>query len=109
MDNITICNLKNRKPNQLWQRRVDRTSGSPLGNNFIMNGKSLKERNRVCDEYEEWFYQQLDNVEFMKEIRLLRSILFLHGKLELYCWCYPERCHAETIKSYLEGNEKWID
>ena len=26
----------------------------------------------------------------------------IYGKLRLFCWCAPKRCHGETIKRYLE-------
>jgi hypothetical protein len=42
------------------------------------------------------------NVDFMNELRTLYKIYKQYGKLRLFCWCYPRRCHAETIKKFLE-------
>ena len=68
------------------------------------------ERDEVCDKYEAWFKKQLEektNYKFIKAIEALEEIYDYYGKLRLFCWCYPKRCHAETIKKYLEGELKW--
>jgi hypothetical protein len=39
---------------------------------------------------------------FVNELRRLYKIYQQYGKLELFCWCAPKRCHAETIKRFLE-------
>ena len=101
MNKVTIKNLRYCKPQHAWQVRVDRAS--ILGNPFYMKDES--QRNRVCQQYEEYFYgkmQRPDN-DFYKEVMRLYEILQKYGELELYCWCAPKRCHAETIKNYLEN------
>lgn len=96
---IRIKNLRNEKPTQAWQVKVDRTS--VLGNPFYM--KTEAQRNEVCDKYDAYFRMQcLTNVQFKEELDRLYSIWKHYGKLELFCWCAPKRCHAETIKKYLE-------
>lgn len=100
--NIVIKNLRNEKPVESWQVRVDRAS--PLGNPFFM--KNEEQRDLVCDKYVEWFADVVDNIEAdyplqRREIGRLLSIYKQYGKLELFCWCVPRRCHAETIKDYL--------
>ena len=96
---ITIKNLRKEQPFYEFQVRVDRTS--PLGNPFVMNNES--ERDQVCDRYEEYFNEQIKdkNSAFVQELRRLYKILKKHNKLQLYCWCAPKRCHAETIKKFL--------
>lgn len=107
---ITIKNLRNSKPQCEWQVRVDRTS--VLGNPFYMSDES--HRDEVCDKYEDYFYNMVGfdedagfhNIKafrFNEELRRLVAIYKKHGKLELYCWCAPKRCHAETIKAYIEN------
>jgi hypothetical protein len=102
MKNIVIKNLRNEKPYKEWQVRVDRSS--VLGNPYYMANEN--ERNKVCEQYETYFYSKIETNDknFIAELQRLRSLLNKHNKLELYCWCYPKRCHAETIKQYLENN-----
>lgn len=61
--------------------------GSKWGNPFAMNGWSDDERNRVCDEYEKWFYTQQDLIDSLPE---------LIGKT-LGCFCKPKRCHGDFL------------
>lgn len=98
--NIEIKNLRFNKPQCAWQVRVDRTS--VLGNPFYMNNEN--ERNQVCDKYEMYFNNKIldKNSSFYKELERLINIYNKYGKLELFCWCYPKRCHAETIKKYIK-------
>lgn len=97
---ITIKNLRKEKIKEEWQVRVDRAS--ILGNPFVLEKES--QRDKVCDDYAIWFDEQLSKPAFKYELKKLKDILEEHGKLELFCWCVPKRCHAETIKKYLEEN-----
>lgn len=82
---------------------VDRTT--PLGNPFHMKNES--QRDQVCDEYKEYFYNKvrIKHPNFMLE---LNKILEIAKKSDvcLGCWCKQEdievRCHADTIKEYLD-------
>jgi phage-related protein len=56
-------------------------------------------RDKVCDEYEEYFYKRLKDCATMQRII---NYYKEHGQLRLFCWCAPKRCHAETIKKYIE-------
>jgi ribA/ribD-fused uncharacterized protein len=99
MNNIKIKNLRNERPSQPWQVRVDRAS--ILGNPFIMHNES--ERAKVCKEYKQYFRQSLiKNQSFIDEVTRLMSIYNCYGKLELFCWCAPKQCHAETVKGCIE-------
>lgn len=102
---IVIKNLRFEKPQQEWQVRVDRSC--LLGNPFVMHDES--ERDIVCDFYEKWFFDgvkgyllegkyQLWWKALQKFIELYRQ----YGKLELFCWCAPKRCHAETIRDFIK-------
>ena len=103
---IQICNLKNEKPQYEWDVKVCRKT-SLLGNPFIMSNES--ERNAVCDKYIEWIISQLDpgskDRKVIDELLHLQKLYEQYGKLRLFCWCAPKRCHAETIKSLIEGKE----
>lgn len=99
---IEIYNLRKQKPTQPYDVRVDRQS--VLGNPFFMKDES--QRDSVCDKYQMYFDKQIidDTVfakEFKNELQKLISIYKQHGKLRLFCWCFPLRCHAETIRNYI--------
>lgn len=112
MSQITIHNMHKEKPNyvKVNERRVDR-GGSPLGNPFFMENESL--RDVVCDKYVKWFELMTDptnqNAEAKRVMAELRKLLHVYkecGSLKLYCWCYPKRCHATTIKDWLLEKSK---
>ncbi len=96
---IEIMNLHNEKPSEPYDFKVDRSS--VLGNPFVM----LWEYNRdaVCDDYVEWIYKQIDRCEayYTKELNKMYLAYVQYGKLRLFCWCAPKRCHAETIREIL--------
>ena len=98
---IIIKNLRFSKPQFAWQVRVDRAS--VLGNPYYMENET--QRDKVCDLYKAYFEENMQdtNSAFYQEIQRLYGILKEYGKLELYCWCAPKRCHAESIKKYLEN------
>lgn len=97
---IEICNLRKQKPTEIYDVKVDRTS--VLGNPFVM--RSEMERDSVCDKYELHFKSKVKNKDymFMNELCNLLKLYEGYGKLRLFCWCSPKRCHAETIKKYIE-------
>lgn len=81
--------------------KVDRTN-KILGNSFKMN--SEKERDLVCDNYEKWFDTQIKNKNevVLRELRQIYKVA-LKQDVALGCWCYPKRCHALTIKRFLDS------
>ena len=95
---INIINLKHSKPVKEYDAVVDRTS--KLGNPFYM--KSEAERDNVCDKYIEYFYRNIQaSGSFKTEVNRLVDLYKKHGHLNLFCWCAPKRCHAETIRKYI--------
>ena len=63
---------------------VDR--GTDWGNPFVM--QSEKDRDRVCDLYEQYAQWRLTvEPDWLDKLR---------GK-SLACWCAPRRCHADTL------------
>ena len=96
---IEICNLRKEKPSQIYDVKVDRTS--VLGNPFFMKDES--QRSKVCWQYEFYFRDKIEDKDpkFMTELSNLLKIYEEYGKLRLFCWCYPKKCHAETIRGYL--------
>lgn len=103
---IEICNLRTEKPQYPWDVKVCRRS-SLLGNPFIMLNES--DRDKVCDDYIKWITEQLapggKDRKVIEELLHLQKLYEQHGKLRLFCWCAPKRCHAETIKSLIEGKD----
>lgn len=105
---ITIKNLRREKPTNPWDVKVDRSS--ILGNPFVMKGES--QRDSVCELYEKEFMRKLSNTYtndksdngFSRELDRLCGLYKEYGKLNLFCWCAPKRCHAETIKKHIEDN-----
>lgn len=97
---IEICNLRNCKVEFEYDIRVDRTS--VLGNPYFMRNEN--QRDEVCEKYQAYFDARvsLNDLSFMTELRRLYKIYRKYGKLRLFCWCAPKRCHAETIKAFLE-------
>ena len=80
---------------------------NPLGNPFEMreNCKHTQaERDRVCDLYDEYFLKEIKK----EDSKLRKAVISLYrvakeGKnILLLCHCHPKRCHAETIRRFLE-------
>jgi len=96
---IRIVNLRNyvAKENEVLVR-VDRRS--VVGNPFFMSHESM--RNEVCDKYADYFKEQMKiNSVFRAYIEdIVRKAR--QSDIALACWCFPKRCHAETIKAYVE-------
>jgi len=81
--------------------RVDRET--ILGNPYHMRVPIDIERNRVCDLYEKYFYEQMEkNYRFRNEVFRIFKLLKTHN-VALACWCVPKRCHAETILNYIKN------
>lgn len=98
---IKICNLRNEKPRYKYDVKVCR-GASVLGNPWNIRGdESL--RKTVCDNYDKYFnyHIKLGKFAFRHEVAQLKRKYQKHGKLRLFCWCAPKRCHAETIKKYI--------
>jgi len=77
--------------------------GSALGNPFHMTGEDT--RDRVCEQYADWFQLQLqDNPDsyFHQQLNKIEK-LSRAGDVNLQCFCAPKRCHTETIKAHIES------
>lgn len=99
MNEIEICNMHDQKPKYRYDVAVCRRR-SILGNPFILNKE--EDRDKVCDQYEDWFKEQMSI--FLPELVRILLLYKTHGHLRLFCWCAPKRCHAETIKRWLIEN-----
>jgi len=95
---IIIKNLKKDYPIEPWDIRVDRKG--PYGNPFRMVMES--QRDEVCDKYQKHFNSRIENDSlFKRQLMSLVDTYLTFGKLNLFCWCSPARCHAETIREWI--------
>ena len=102
---IRIVNLRNYKLNvDEVLIRVDRKT--VVGNPFYMASET--QRDLVCNQYQEYFDKKIKSDEnFLSALRDIYKIAKVHD-IALGCWCYPKRCHAETIKTYIESFLQFI-
>ena len=72
-----------------------------MGNRF--HKRFEKDRDRVCDEYHEWFYKMVekDDTRVMAELDRIYAVLSKCLLVSLECHCTPKRCHVETIRDWL--------
>jgi hypothetical protein len=68
--------------------------GSKWGNPFVMKNHTKEERDRVCEEYEKWFWTT----------GLPNQIGELRGKI-LGCYCKPLRCHGDFLAIVADGRD----
>lgn len=97
---IRIVNLRTYKPipNEILIK-VDRST--PVGNPFPLGREA--DRDAVCDMYIDHFNERIKhNSRFVDYIYHIVSTARTTN-IALGCWCAPKRCHAETIKSYVEN------
>ena len=48
----------------------------------------------------------LHNQDFYMYLKTLLDTYKQYGKLNLFCWCAPKRCHAKIIKEVIENNDE---
>jgi hypothetical protein len=78
--------------------------GFPLGNPFPMNGdESL--RDEVCDQYEEYFWDKVNNNDrvIMTELARATAKAYEQGYIKLGCYCAPKRCHGLPVARFLNS------
>jgi benzoyl-CoA reductase/2-hydroxyglutaryl-CoA dehydratase subunit BcrC/BadD/HgdB len=97
---IKIINKRTTNYKEMVGFDVDRNS--PVGNPFYLTDES--ERDAVCDAYEQYFHIKIkdESSRFFTYMQQLIDYYNIHGHIVLRCWCYPKRCHAETIKNYIQ-------
>ena len=68
--------------------------GSLFGNPFPINKEN--NRQKVIEDYREWFYNNLKDPIFRAEVEKLRG-------QTLGCYCKPLACHGDIIVEFLEN------
>lgn len=91
-------NMRSGKPSMPYDFVVDRSS--ILGNPFVMGRDG--DRDEVCEKYKDWFSVARDRAEVYTELKKMKDVYEKLGKLRLFCWCAPKRCHAETIREFID-------
>lgn len=82
---------------------------SILGNPFKMKDNSKEERDRVCDEYERYFNKAIHHDEDLRvAVDRLVHLVSKGERLELACFCKPQRCHVETIQRYVHARVDYL-
>tara|TARA_R110002074_G_scaffold153413_3_gene308506 strand:- start:3149 stop:3463 length:315 start_codon:yes stop_codon:yes gene_type:complete len=82
--------------------KVDRTS--VLGNPFFMENESL--RDDVCVKYQAFFDKEIvkKGSNIHKEVTHIYKLAKAGKLINLQCHCYPKRCHANTIKNFIDSH-----
>ena len=98
---ISIKNLRKWFWREVYDVKCDRSS--PLGNPYVM--KDEWERLDVCMRYEVYLWDKVRewNNKVCDELNRLYLIYKKYWMLNLYCWCFPKRCHCESIKNVLDS------
>lgn len=105
MGKVRVVNMRGYKVNANEQLiKVDRST--IVGNPFYMASEG--ERNKVCDMYEIYFIQQMKTNKAFKKYIMQICETALHVDVALGCWCAPKRCHAETIKAFVDAYVKQV-
>lgn len=98
---IRIVNLRNYK-SVVGELLIKVDRSSVLGNPYFMSDES--KRDEVCDKYEVYFKDKIKDYGSEFRLEMIRIYkLSLETNIALGCWCFPKRCHAEVIKSFIEG------
>lgn len=99
---ITVLNKRTLSDPLPGTTRVYVGRPSPLGNPYAIGRDG--DRDTVVAKYRRWLHANLDT----REVRLALHDLLANarqGPLELVCWCAPQACHADVIRSCLQ----WLD
>lgn len=82
---------------------VSGKSGSALAKTYRM--KSEADRDAVCNDYAKWFANRVkaQDSDVMSELHQIVNCLESNQTVYLACECAPKKCHAETIKQFIEN------
>lgn len=73
-----------------------------FGNYAQGDTSSLARRDALCDAYDVLFYERLESdPHFAHAVEEVVQLALSQGGLTLQCWCYPLRCHAQTLQRFI--------
>ena len=103
MNKLGIIRIGNKHYSPKTENDVYIGRGSPLGNPYVII-KGLRTRDKVCDDYNIYFNQQMSipNSKIRLEVERLLGLVKQGIDLQLMCFCAPHRCHGDIIKKYIE-------
>ena len=102
---IEIKNLRNCRPSEPYDVKVDRSS--VLGNPFT------GDRDSNCNKYAVYLTKRLADTDYgaikiKAELARMVALYRQFGRLRLFCWCAPLRCHSEFIRAWLMNQVEYI-
>jgi hypothetical protein len=97
---VDVVSMRRRRPGGPGDLVVDRTS--PVGNPFRVGGGLT--RDGACDAFEAAYMRALRDPAHPWSRWTARAVEAHRrlGRLALFCWCAPGRCHAETLAEAIE-------
>lgn len=95
--NIEIVNFKNKFMIFEYDFAIDRSS--PLGNPFPINTKM--DRQESIYRCKDWFHNAAHPKGWHEYLDRIKAAYVKHGRIRLFCWCFPLPCHGEIIKEHL--------
>ena len=115
---IEVVNLKFYKPmmhdvrvyigrqRSLWKARHihDLIDMSVLGNPFVMTSYTSEQRDKVVEEYRNYFEERVKSGKFRDAVVRLYRMNEAGHNIKLVCFCAPERCHGEIIKNFIDNH-----
>jgi hypothetical protein len=115
--NIQIANFKNFKSQEAlteefgdkWtyvgrENKSYHLEGNALGNPFKPQQRGVGE---TLGQYRQWLWQKIQqgDRQVMSELAKLAKQAEAGEEVAIVCWCHPNPCHAEVIKSALESEK----
>jgi hypothetical protein len=98
---ITVVSRRTAGPVAPDALRVYIGRPSPLGNPFVIGRDGTREE--VIEAYRRRFSIGVELDEAVQNAVAGLLEIARDGDLELECWCSPQHCHGDVIKSWLEG------
>lgn len=106
IENITTFT----NPRDLWDFRVDRTSGSALGNpEYAPKTLTPIEREAAIERYRRWLWANIKDqkgAQFNELGYLARQNQ--RKEIVLLCWCHPLLCHASVVRSAIRWYQEKV-
>ena len=90
---IEIVNMHLIKPEHAYDIKVDRST--VYGNPYKISKTMTREN--ACNLFDYF----MPDLVAPSQLQKLVDIYIKYGKIRLFCWCVPERCHGETYKKYI--------
>jgi hypothetical protein len=89
-----------------WKRVSDKIDNcinmSALGNPYPVNYKDTNSRKESIERYEKYFNEQVQKKgRFRSCVGDLYRMFMDNKSIKLICFCAPDKCHGDIIKSFI--------